>query len=80
MKDNRQDVIDVGRALAQLREQAGVPANAIASRMGIETAFVLAVERGELDVRWQIIVRMLRALDASLFDLAAALGNETSQT
>lgn len=70
MGASNRDLVTVGRALTSLRERAGISAGALASQLHLEPAFVSAVEQGTLDLRWQTVMRILRALDADLTELA----------
>lgn len=73
--DAVRDQIALGLALRKLRERAGLTQEQLAGRMGIvDFAYVSHVERGKRGVRWHTVLRFLRALDADLSDLAAAIG------
>jgi transcriptional regulator with XRE-family HTH domain len=53
-----------------LREQRGLSTDELAGRLGIDPAFVRGLEQGEVDARWRTVLRILRALDMGLRDLA----------
>jgi transcriptional regulator with XRE-family HTH domain len=73
MDDAVQDRLIVGQALRKLREGTGLLQEQLAERVGIEVAYISEVEDGRLDVRWHTVMRLLRALKASLSDLAAEI-------
>jgi transcriptional regulator with XRE-family HTH domain len=67
------DQLALGRALMRLRERSGLSQAELAVCLGLETAYVPAVEAGEMDLRWHTLMRFLRGLDATVSDLAAEL-------
>jgi transcriptional regulator with XRE-family HTH domain len=71
--DALRDQVILGRALRALRDHAGLTQDQLAERIGIDLTYVSRVERGKRGVRWHTVMRFLRALDASLTDLAAAI-------
>ena len=75
LNDLTQDHVAVGAALRRLREQQDIQEAELATRLEIEVAYVSAIERGGVDVRWQTVMRFLRALDTSLVDLAIEIEN-----
>jgi transcriptional regulator with XRE-family HTH domain len=72
--DALRDQVILGRALRKLRDQAKLTQEQLAERIGIDLTYVSRVERGKRGVRWHTVMRFLRALDASLADLTAAIG------
>ena len=63
----------LGRALRELRAQAGLTQEALASRVDVGATYVSQVENGHRGVRWHTLLRFLRALDADLRQLADAI-------
>jgi len=67
------DQIALGRALLALRERRGLSRVELATRLNIEPDFVSANESGQINIRWQTLMDLLRALDATISDLADEL-------
>ena len=63
----------LGRALRELRAQAALTQEALASRVDVGATYVSQVENGHRGVRWHTLLRFLRALDADLRQLADAI-------
>jgi transcriptional regulator with XRE-family HTH domain len=63
----------LGRALRQLRKQAGLTQVQAAGIIGIRSTFVSLIERGERGMRWHTLLAFLRAYDADLRQLADLL-------
>lgn len=63
----------LGRALRELRTQAGITQKELAARASADDTYISQVETGHRDIRWSTITRLLIALDASVADLAAAI-------
>ncbi len=63
----------LGRALRELRTQAGVTQKELAARASADDTYISQVETGHRDIRWSTITRLLIALDVSVADLAAAI-------
>jgi len=74
------DQLAVGRAIMRLRESKGLSEAELATRGGLDAAYIPAVETGETDVRWHMVMTLLRALGVSLRDLAAELDGEDQHT
>jgi transcriptional regulator with XRE-family HTH domain len=74
--DAERDQIVLGLALRKLRDRAGLTQERLATRIGVDVTYVSQVERGRRGVRWHTVLRFLRALDASLAELVAALGED----
>jgi transcriptional regulator with XRE-family HTH domain len=73
--DLARDQVVVGGALRRLRERRAIQEAELASTLEIEVAYVVEIEQGGMDVRWQTVMRFLRALDATLAELAAEIEN-----
>jgi transcriptional regulator with XRE-family HTH domain len=71
--DATRDHQTVGGALRALRHRAGLTQEAVASRSGIDVTYISQVENGRRGVRWHTVMRLLRALDMSVSDLAAEI-------
>lgn len=71
--DPLQDQLALGRALRGLRERAGITQEQLAARLTIDPTYVSQVERGRRGVRWHTALRFLRALEATLGDLATEI-------
>jgi len=66
----------LGRALRKLRQRAGITQLELATRASTDDTYISQVEKGHVDVRWQTTMRLLRALDATLLDLAATIAED----
>jgi transcriptional regulator with XRE-family HTH domain len=75
MTDADRDQLILGRALRTLRERASLTQGQVGARAGTDDAHVSRVERGQFDIRWRTLRRMLGALDATLADLGDAIGH-----
>ena len=71
--EDEADQVALGRALRELGLRAELTQEDLAHRIGIDVTYVSQVERGRRGVRWATVLRFLRALDASLMDLAREL-------
>lgn len=67
------DRVALGEAMRRLRQARGLSVEQAAVRAGRETAMVNAIEHGEIDARWGTVMALLRALDASVGELAAEI-------
>jgi hypothetical protein len=56
--------------LRELRDQAGMTQEALASRVGIGAAYLSQIENGHRGVSWHTVTRILHALNATLRQLA----------
>jgi transcriptional regulator with XRE-family HTH domain len=63
----------LGRALRQLRREAGLTQVEAAEIVGIRSTFVSLIERGERGMRWHMLRAFLRAYGADLRALADEL-------
>ncbi len=52
----------LGEAVRQLREQRGWSASELASELGVEGAYVSALEAGERDPDYELLLALARAL------------------
>jgi transcriptional regulator with XRE-family HTH domain len=71
--DDTQDHRAFGRALRELRIRASLTQEELADRVGIGVAYVSRLENGHRGARWHTVMRLLRALDATLADLGKAI-------
>jgi len=63
----------LGRALRELRKQAGLTQKELGTRAGANDTYISQVETGRRDIRWSTVTRLLIALDVTITDLAAAV-------
>ncbi len=63
----------LGKALRELREQAGLTQEALAARVDIGATYISQVENGHRGIRWHTLLAFLRALDVDLGQLGEAL-------
>jgi transcriptional regulator with XRE-family HTH domain len=68
-----EDYKALGRALAQLRRDAGLTQVQAGERIGVRSNFVSEVERGNRGMRWHTLQIVLSVYDVGLRDLAAAI-------
>jgi len=69
--DDARDNAAVGRALRALRVRADVTQETLAASVGTTASYLSQLENGHRGVRWHTIMRILRALDAGVAELAA---------
>jgi len=67
----------LGRALRELRRNAGLTQVEAGEIIGIRSTFVSLIERGQRGMRWHTLQAMLRAYGADLRALADALDRES---
>lgn len=72
------EYLTLGRALRQLRDQAGLKQADVSARADIGIAYVSQIERGRRGVRWHTLLQILAALDADLHQLADAIDTTRS--
>lgn len=72
-----EDHRSVGVALRTLRHRADLTQEALAGRSGIDVTYISQVENGRRGVRWHTVMRMLRAMDLRVSDLAAEIDKYT---
>lgn len=63
----------LGAALRELRNCTGLTQEQFAARAGADPTYLSQVENGKRDTRWTTVMRLLRALDATLADLGDAI-------
>jgi transcriptional regulator with XRE-family HTH domain len=63
----------LGKALRELREQAGLTQEALAARVDIGATYISQVENGHRGIRWHTLLAFLQALDVDLRQLGEAL-------
>lgn len=63
----------LGQALRILRNRAGISQKETTTRGGIDDTYVSRLEHGLIDIKWSTLLRLLRALDADLRQLADAV-------
>lgn len=76
--DDSQDHRAFGQALRSLRTGAGLTQEELSARVGIGVAYLSRLENGHRGARWHTVMRLLRALDASLADLGEAIDRQGS--
>jgi len=62
----------IGQALRRLRKQRRLEVRALAERLGIQPTELVAFERGHQRIGFDLLVRLLSELGASLADLPSA--------
>jgi transcriptional regulator with XRE-family HTH domain len=75
--ENSQD--SLGLALRGLRQRAGLTQEEMGARVGIDPTYVSRVEGGRINLRWGTLQRFLRALGATLADLAAEVERQAGR-
>ena len=63
-----------GRAVEEVRIERGLSREAFAARVELDPRHIEAVERGEVEVVYTLILRLARGLDLSPVDLLARAG------
>jgi transcriptional regulator with XRE-family HTH domain len=63
----------LGRALRELRREAGLTQVQAAEIVGIRSTFVSLIERGERGMRWHTLLAFLHAYETDLHVLADAI-------
>jgi transcriptional regulator with XRE-family HTH domain len=74
--DHQPELIALGRALRELRDRAGLSQTGLAAKADTAHTYVSRVEHGRIDLRWRTLFRLLDALDATVSDLGAVLGEQ----
>jgi transcriptional regulator with XRE-family HTH domain len=64
-----QDHLALGRALREFRARRGLSQESFGSRAGMHRNYVGAIERGEINPTFKILLKLARGLDAPLSDL-----------
>jgi transcriptional regulator with XRE-family HTH domain len=68
--DAARDQAILGAALRALRERAGLTQEQFGERAGMDATYLSQLENGHRGIRWATVMRMLRALNLDLTDLA----------
>lgn len=71
--DTARELRLLGRALRELRQQAGLTQKEMGARAGVRDTYISEVESGRRSVRWVTVTRFLSVLDTNLRGLVAAL-------
>jgi transcriptional regulator with XRE-family HTH domain len=71
--DDAEDHRDFGRGLRLLRLRAGLTQEQLSGLVDITPVYLSRIENGHQGVRWHTVMRLLRALDASLGELEVAI-------
>jgi transcriptional regulator with XRE-family HTH domain len=69
----------LGRAIRVLRERANVTQKELAARADSAEMHISRVERGQIDVGWSTLLRLLRAVGTDLRGLADAIDTVNAQ-
>jgi transcriptional regulator with XRE-family HTH domain len=65
-RDDEQELVLLGRAIRQLREQRGVSASELAAASGFERQQISAVEAGRLDPTYDLLIALADGLGVAL--------------
>ncbi|HXN39619.1 MAG TPA: helix-turn-helix transcriptional regulator [Solirubrobacteraceae bacterium] len=68
--DTARDQAILGAAIRALRERAGLTQEQFGERAGMDATYLSQLENGHRGIRWATVMRMLRALNLDLTDLA----------
>ena len=68
--DAARDQAILGQALRALRERASLTQEQFGERAGMDATYPSQLENGHRGIRWATVMRMLRALNLDLTDLA----------
>ena len=85
MNDQLTDPIEdaqraLGKALRELRKQAGVTQKELGASASAPDTYISQVEKGQRDIRWSTVTRLLLALDMTVADLAAEIERQAPTT
>lgn len=69
----------LGRVLREFRQEAGLTQRDLAARSKTDDTYISRVEHGRIDVGWSTLLRLLRAADKDLRQLAEALEKDDSR-
>ena len=61
----------LGRAIEELRREAGLTQEGLAARVGTEFNRIGEIERGTIDSRFSTLLRLARGLDVELKEIGA---------
>lgn len=73
------DRLSLGRVLREFREEAGLTQKGLAARSKTDDTYISRVEHGRIDVGWSTLLRLLRAAEKDLRQLAETLEDDDSQ-
>jgi transcriptional regulator with XRE-family HTH domain len=68
--DAVRDQVILGATIRTLRERAGLTQEEFGARAGMSATYLSQLENGHRGIRWATVMRILRALDLDLTDLA----------
>jgi transcriptional regulator with XRE-family HTH domain len=68
--DAVRDQVILGATLRALRERAALTQEEFGARAGMSATYLSQLENGHRGIRWATVMRILRALDLDLTDLA----------
>lgn len=68
--DSQRDQVILGATLRALRERAALTQEEFGARVGMDATYLSQLENGHRGIRWATVMRLLRALDLDLTDLA----------
>jgi transcriptional regulator with XRE-family HTH domain len=60
-----------GRALRAVRRKAGLTQEEVATRAATHSTYISHAEAGKFGVGWDTVMRLVRAMDSSVGELAA---------
>jgi transcriptional regulator with XRE-family HTH domain len=78
-RESQHRLRSLGKAVRQLREQRGSSSAALAARLGVEEGYVVALEAGQRDPEYELLLALARALGvrpAALIGRAEDLARE----
>lgn len=70
MRISQNPQVALGRAVRLHREEAGLTQEALADAAALDATSIRGLERGIANPTWSAVVRIARALDVPLHDLA----------
>jgi transcriptional regulator with XRE-family HTH domain len=68
--DRVRDQRAFGRALRELRRRSGLTQQELATRAGTHSTYISHAEAGRFGVGWDTVMRLLRAMDSTISELA----------
>jgi transcriptional regulator with XRE-family HTH domain len=68
--DAMRDQAILGATIRALRERAALTQEEFGARVGMDATYLSQLENGHRGIRWATVMRLLRALDLDLTDLA----------
>jgi transcriptional regulator with XRE-family HTH domain len=70
VSDAARDQVILGLTLRALRERAALTQEELGARVRMDATYLSQLENGHRGIRWATVMRLLRALDLDLTDLA----------